>query len=105
MTLEKEECEKRRSKRAYDPPDVKGYFDKVVWPAYVGHRETAEALDAAVTMLSGETAVLDNAKVVAADVIKKATSQENVDNEEEAANGQNQVADTVKVQPVEPEEA
>lgn len=40
LTLEKDECYKRRELRVYDPPDGPGYFDKVVWPEYVKHKET-----------------------------------------------------------------
>ncbi|XP_012229411.1 nicotinamide riboside kinase 1 [Linepithema humile] len=35
LTLTKEQCWERRKDRTYDPPDVPGYFDKVVWPEYV----------------------------------------------------------------------
>lgn len=34
LTMTKEQCWKRRKNRTYDPPDVPGYFDKVVWPEY-----------------------------------------------------------------------
>ncbi|KAK2587689.1 hypothetical protein KPH14_003806 [Odynerus spinipes] len=37
LTLTKEECWERRKIRTYDPPDVPGYFDKVVWPEYLKH--------------------------------------------------------------------
>ncbi|XP_051174682.1 nicotinamide riboside kinase 1 [Leptopilina boulardi] len=37
LTLEKEECYNRRKLRVYEPPDVPGYFEKVVWPEYVNH--------------------------------------------------------------------
>uniref|UniRef100_A0A914Z913 Molybdopterin synthase catalytic subunit n=1 Tax=Panagrolaimus superbus TaxID=310955 RepID=A0A914Z913_9BILA len=37
FTMTKEECEKRRSTRSYDPPDRPGYFDQIVWPAYEQH--------------------------------------------------------------------
>lgn len=35
LTLTKKQCWERRKNRIYDPPDVPGYFDKVVWPEYV----------------------------------------------------------------------
>ncbi|KAK2714523.1 nicotinamide riboside kinase 1-like isoform X1 [Artemia franciscana] len=41
--LEYEECWARRQTRNYDPPDVPGYFEKVVWPMYLKHRK--ELLD------------------------------------------------------------
>ncbi|KAF7623448.1 hypothetical protein Mgra_00010240 [Meloidogyne graminicola] len=34
LTIDKEICEERRRKRVYDPPDEKGYFTQVVWPAW-----------------------------------------------------------------------
>ncbi|TRY62848.1 hypothetical protein TCAL_11567 [Tigriopus californicus] len=34
LTLDYDECRKRRNQRAYDPPDVPKYFDTVVWPQY-----------------------------------------------------------------------
>ncbi|KAK3916646.1 Nicotinamide riboside kinase 2 [Frankliniella fusca] len=39
LTLTREECWSRRSKRTYDPPDIPGYFDSVVWPEYVRNRD------------------------------------------------------------------
>lgn len=38
LTLTKEQCWERRKVRTYDPPDVPGYFDKVVWPEYVKYK-------------------------------------------------------------------
>jgi len=35
LTLRKEQCWDRRKNRIYEPPDVSGYFDKVVWPEYI----------------------------------------------------------------------
>lgn len=37
LTLTKEQCWERRQKRIYDPPDVPGYFEKLVWPEYLKH--------------------------------------------------------------------
>ncbi|XP_076172269.1 nicotinamide riboside kinase [Ptiloglossa arizonensis] len=37
LTLTKEQCWKRRKERSYNPPDVPGYFEKVVWPEYLKH--------------------------------------------------------------------
>ncbi|XP_074111578.1 nicotinamide riboside kinase [Cotesia typhae] len=39
LTLTKQQCWERRQKRVYDPPDVPGYFDKVIWPEYERHLE------------------------------------------------------------------
>uniref|UniRef100_A0A0K0D993 Molybdopterin synthase n=1 Tax=Angiostrongylus cantonensis TaxID=6313 RepID=A0A0K0D993_ANGCA len=43
-TLNESTCRRRRSKRTYDPPDVPGYFEEVVWPAYQQHLQKALAL-------------------------------------------------------------
>ena len=32
ITLTKEQCWERRQNRSYDPPDVPGYFEQIVWP-------------------------------------------------------------------------
>lgn len=34
LTLTEDECWDRRKNRIYEPPDVPGYFDKIVWPEY-----------------------------------------------------------------------
>ncbi|XP_034937504.1 nicotinamide riboside kinase 1 [Chelonus insularis] len=34
LTLNKQQCWERRRNRVYDPPDVPGYFDSIVWPEY-----------------------------------------------------------------------
>lgn len=38
IEISKELCWSRRKIRSYDPPDVPGYFDKVVWPEYLRHK-------------------------------------------------------------------
>ncbi|XP_014601471.1 PREDICTED: nicotinamide riboside kinase 1 [Polistes canadensis] len=40
LTLNKDECFKRRCIRTYDPADVPGYFETVVWPEYLKHLST-----------------------------------------------------------------
>ncbi|KAE9421751.1 hypothetical protein Angca_007245, partial [Angiostrongylus cantonensis] len=44
LTQDQSTCRRRRSKRTYDPPDVPGYFEEVVWPAYQQHLQKALAL-------------------------------------------------------------
>lgn len=39
LTLTKDQCWLRRSSRVYDPPDIPGYFELVVWPEYEKHRD------------------------------------------------------------------
>jgi len=38
LTLTEKQCWERRKDRIYEPPDVPGYFDKVVWPEYVKYQ-------------------------------------------------------------------
>ena len=70
LTLEHAECERRRKARSYDPPDVPGYFEKVVWPSYEHHRDSTKAISG-MRMLRGEAALLESAKAVAVEIIKK----------------------------------
>jgi uridine kinase len=35
ITLTKEQCRERRTKREYDPADIPGYFEACVWPEHV----------------------------------------------------------------------
>ncbi|GBP64392.1 Nicotinamide riboside kinase 1 [Eumeta japonica] len=35
LVLEYEECLRRRFKRIYDPPNIPGYFEQIVWPEHV----------------------------------------------------------------------
>ncbi|XP_015126156.1 nicotinamide riboside kinase 1 isoform X2 [Diachasma alloeum] len=42
LDLSREECEWRRNRRVYDPPDVPRYFDMVVWPEYVRYKKEIE---------------------------------------------------------------
>lgn len=39
LTIDRETCVERRSHRHYNPPDVPGYFEKVVWPMYLRNKE------------------------------------------------------------------
>ncbi|KAH0549386.1 nicotinamide riboside kinase 1 [Cotesia glomerata] len=45
LTLTKQQCWERRQQRVYDPPDVPGYFDKVIWPEYEKHLEEIKRED------------------------------------------------------------
>jgi len=58
VDLTREVCWDRRSKRVYDPPDVPGYFDKVVWPEYL--KQKSEIL--ADNNLSKSVKFLDGSK-------------------------------------------
>lgn len=52
LTLTKEQCWKRRKFRSYNPPDVPGYFDKVVWPEYLNHLSKITKDDHAYTKIT-----------------------------------------------------
>ncbi|XP_054159572.1 nicotinamide riboside kinase 1-like [Oppia nitens] len=38
ITIDKDECLRRRTERAYLPPDPNGYFESWVWPMYLKNR-------------------------------------------------------------------
>lgn len=44
VTLTKDQCFSRRRERAYDPPDVPGYFELCVWPEYEKHLNDVKSL-------------------------------------------------------------
>jgi len=67
LTLSHDVCWERRQKRAYDPPDIPGYFQQVVWPHYLRNLEEMKELvagnengDGGVSYLSGENSLVDN---------------------------------------------
>ena len=45
VAMDKDSCEERRKTRNYDPADLPGYFDQIVWPAYLSHYENAKKLE------------------------------------------------------------
>lgn len=57
ITLDKNTCYNRRSLRTdYDPPDVPGYFEQIVWPAYQRHLKAAkERADSKCIFVDGTT--------------------------------------------------
>lgn len=42
LTLEREECYRRRITRVYEPPDCPGYFEKCAWPEHLLQKEEVE---------------------------------------------------------------
>ncbi|KAJ8688231.1 hypothetical protein QAD02_024026 [Eretmocerus hayati] len=38
IDITREVCWNRRKGRQYDPPDVPGYFDRIVWPEFLRHK-------------------------------------------------------------------
>lgn len=53
LTLTKEQCWERRKARVYDPPDVPGYFEKVVWPEYVKYKNEIIQKNETITFIDG----------------------------------------------------
>lgn len=52
VTLNRDLCEQRRAKRSYNPPDLPGYLEEVVWPAYERHFANAYRLAHAPTFIT-----------------------------------------------------
>lgn len=52
ITLNKEECYKRRMQRVYEPPDCPGYFENCVWPEYLRQLEDVKSNVENVTYIS-----------------------------------------------------
>lgn len=44
MNTSQKTCNRRRDQRSYDPPDLPGYFEEIVWPVYVKHQKQALAM-------------------------------------------------------------
>ncbi|KAG4073420.1 hypothetical protein HA402_000644 [Bradysia odoriphaga] len=42
VRLSYEECFERRKTRTYNPPNPPGYFEKIIWPFYLKHRNEYE---------------------------------------------------------------
>lgn len=53
LTLNREECARRRRTRVYNPPDIPGYFDIGVWPMFELNLKDVKANCPNVTYLDG----------------------------------------------------
>ena len=71
-TLDYKTCLDRRTLRSYDPPDVPGYFENIVYPFYVKNLEDMKSLDSEKTIsyLDGGNDLLSNFKVIGSNIIK-----------------------------------
>ncbi|KAI6233061.1 hypothetical protein M3Y99_00967900 [Aphelenchoides fujianensis] len=68
VTVDYETCKQRRELRDdYDPPDLPGYFDQLVWPAYEEHLKSTQALD------DPRVSFVDGSDPAALDTILQAT--------------------------------
>ena len=74
LTLDFKTCLKRRDLRTYDPPDVPGYFEKIVYPHYVQNLESMKNLDSdnKILYLDGANDLMTNFKMIVSEIIKKA---------------------------------
>lgn len=70
LTLEKNECELRRAKRVYEPPDCPGYFELCVWPEYL--KLVAEVQQTVSDVKYFDEHVSDPSEEVLLDIIKVA---------------------------------
>ncbi|XP_021346155.1 nicotinamide riboside kinase 2-like [Mizuhopecten yessoensis] len=61
-------CRSRRSERNYEPPDVPGYFDQIVWPAYLESREEIKD-QSDITFLDGTSKKEDIFQTVLKDIL------------------------------------
>ncbi|EZA60537.1 hypothetical protein DMN91_009587 [Ooceraea biroi] len=71
LTLTKEQCWERRKDRTYEPPDVPGYFDKVVWPEYVKYQNEIarnNELCETVTFIDGSKHIEDMYEMVSTEI-------------------------------------
>lgn len=68
LTLTKEQCWERRKIRTYDPPDVPGYFDKVVWPEYVKYKNEVTQKNEDITFIDGSKDMEEIYEIVSQDI-------------------------------------
>nr|XP_033333729.1 nicotinamide riboside kinase 1 [Megalopta genalis] len=73
LTLTKDQCWEKRKDRCYDPPDVPGYFEQVVWPEYVKHKNELmkdKDLYKTITFIDGSKNKEEIFEMVSADIKK-----------------------------------
>jgi len=71
-TLDYETCLARRKTRTYDPPDMEGYFEQVVWPWYKENRTSMEKSNVKnIALLDGRNSLGHNFSLILNDLIKK----------------------------------
>lgn len=75
LTLTKEQCWERRKNRAYDPPDVPGYFDKVVWPEYEKYvKEITQDGDRTIKFIDGSKDMEEVYEIVSKEITNHSLS-------------------------------
>ena len=72
FTLEYKTCLERRNLRSYDPPDVPGYFEKIVYPYYVKNLEDMKKLDCKkeIVYLNGANDMSSNFKTIGLSIME-----------------------------------
>ncbi|KAK0180481.1 hypothetical protein PV327_006118 [Microctonus hyperodae] len=74
LTLTKQQTWERRQIRLYDPPDVPGYFDKIVWPEYLKYKEKIDKnqkMNETIIFIDGGSSMVDVFQKVFNDVSMK----------------------------------
>ena len=71
LTLDYETCLDRRKSRSYDPPDVPGYFETIVYPSFVKNLEEMKTLDGnnSITYLDGGSDILMNFTIIIKQIV------------------------------------
>uniref|UniRef100_A0A1I8AZY0 Molybdopterin synthase catalytic subunit n=1 Tax=Meloidogyne hapla TaxID=6305 RepID=A0A1I8AZY0_MELHA len=78
LTIDKEICKERRSRRVYDPPDEKGYFEQVVWPAW---EQTLNEAKIKLKTINKRLAFKCSNNLIALDeIVKMGTTRDTFDN-------------------------
>jgi uridine kinase len=71
IELERSELLRRRTRRTYDPPDVPGYAEKIVWPFYESNlAEVRNAWNDVVYLDGGRWRVEEIAKKIVLEIVK-----------------------------------
>ena len=75
-TLDYETCLERRNLRCYDPPDIPGYFEKIVYPYYITNLTDMKKLDIDKTIcyLDGSEDIVTNFKLIVYKILDTITT-------------------------------
>ncbi|CAG9770497.1 unnamed protein product [Ceutorhynchus assimilis] len=70
ITLNYEECLRRRLKRVYEPPDCPGYFETCAWPEHLKHLQEVKENVKEVQYFDGNTSPSKLSKRIMEDIVK-----------------------------------
>lgn len=77
LSVDRDVCFERRKYREYNPPDVPGYFEKVVWPMHLKYLNTLKEQEDIVYLDGNEQSSLDkNISRILSDISKIMTCDE-----------------------------